>query len=195
MREIWKLLLFRTLWFVIQLSFKIFQALTSFALLYQYTDPSGKFGKHSKTFRDHVNFPVAITKQHNWQPISYVAQTKHTNFIFSRVNPNALKTRQSAPTQLLQLQIPVRSFLMLKRRKVSAKFYATYLTRIFFEQKKFSTYHVNFELFPAHWWVKNFKDQKKIANNFFKRLLQYVSIISLLLSEALEPLLFGEERT
>ena len=89
MREIWKLLLFRTLWFVIQLSFKIFQALTSFALLYQYTDPSGKFGKHSKTFRDHVNFPVAITKQHNWQPISYDAQTKHTNFIFSKVNPNA----------------------------------------------------------------------------------------------------------
>ena len=93
MREIWKLLLFRTLWFVIQLSFKIFQALTSFALLYQYTDPSGKFGKHSKTFRDHVNFPVAITKQHNWQPISYVAQTKHTNFIFSKVNPNALKNQ------------------------------------------------------------------------------------------------------
>lgn len=72
---------------------KFFQALTSFALLYQYTDPSGKFGKHSKTFRDHVNFPVAITKQHNWQPISYVAQTKHTNFIFSKVNPNALKNQ------------------------------------------------------------------------------------------------------
>lgn len=192
MREIWKLPLFRTLWFVIQLSFKIFQALTSFALLYQYTDPSGKFGKHSKTFRDHVNFPVAITKQHNWQPISYVAQTKHTNFIFSKVNPNALKNlaiRSYTATTATDTSSLV-SYAQ-KEEGVCEVLWNISNKDFFWTQK--------IQYIPRQFWIisgpLNFKDQKKIANNFFKRLLQYVSIISLLLSEALEPLLFGEERT
>lgn len=192
MREIWKLPLFRTLWFVIQLSFKIFQALTSFALLYQYTDPSGKFGKHSKTFRDHVNFPVAITKQHNWQPISYVAQTKHTNFIFSKVNPNALKN-QAIRSYTATTATDTSSLVSYAQKEegVCEVFWNISNKDFFWTQK--------IQYIPRQFWIisgpLNFKDQKKIANNFFKRLLQYVSIISLLLSEALEPLLFGEERT
>lgn len=192
MREIWKLPLFRTLWFVIQLSFKIFQALTSFALLYQYTDPSGKFGKHSKTFRDHVNFPVAITKQHNWQPISYVAQTKHTNFIFSKVNPNALKN-QAIRSYTATTATDTSSLVSYaqKEEDVCEVLWNISNKDFFWTQK--------IQYIPRQFWIisgpLNFKDQKKIANNFFKRLLQYVSIISLLLSEALEPLLFGEERT
>lgn len=192
MREIWKLLLFRTLWFVIQLSFKIFQALTSFALLYQYTDPSGKFGKHSKTFRDHVNFPVAITKQHNWQPISYVAQTKHTNFIFSKVNPNALKN-QAIRSYTATTATGTSSLVSYAQKEegVCEVLWNISNKDFFWTQK--------IQYIPRQFWIisgpLNFKDQKKIANNFFKRLLQYVSIISLLLSEALEPLLFGEERT
>lgn len=192
MREIWKLLLFRTLWFVIQLSFKIFQALTSFALLYQYTDPSGKFGKHSKTFRDHVNFPVAITKQHNWQPISYVAQTKHTNFIFSKVNPNALKN-QAIRSYTATTATDTSSLVSYAQKEegVCEVLWNISNKDFFWTQK--------IQYIPRQFWIisgpLNFKDQKKIANNFFKRLLQYVSIISLLLSEALEPLLFGEERT
>lgn len=192
MREIWKLLLFRTLWFVIQLSFKIFQALTSFALLYQYTDPSGKFGKHSKTFRDHVNFPVAITKQHNWQPISYVAQTKHTNFIFSKVNPNALKN-QAIRSYTATTATDTSSLVSYAQKEegVCEVLWNISNKDFFWTQK--------IQYIPRQFWIisgpLNFKDQKKIANNFFKRLLQYVSIISLLLSEALESLLFGEERT
>lgn len=192
MREIWKLLLFRTLWFVIQLSFQIFQALTSFALLYQYTDPSGKFGKHSKTFRDHVNFPVAITKQHNWQPISYVAQTKHTNFIFSKVNPNALKN-QAIRSYTATTATDTSSLVSYAQKEegVCEVLWNISNKDFFWTQK--------IQYIPRQFWIisgpLNFKDQKKIANNFFKRLLQYVSIISLLLSEALEPLLFGEERT
>lgn len=192
MREIWKLPLFRTLWFVIQLSFKIFQALTSFALLYQYTDPSGKFGKHSKTFRDHVNFPVAITKQHNWQPISYVAQTKHTNFIFSKVNPNALKN-QAIRSYTATTATDTSSLVSYAQKEegVCEVLWNISNKDFFWIQK--------IQYIPRQFWIisgpLNFKDQKKIANNFFKRLLQYVSIISLLLSEALEPLLFGEERT
>ena len=192
MREIWKLLLFRTLWFVIQLSFKIFQALTSFALLYQYTDPSGKFGKHSKTFRDHVNFPVAITKQHNWQPISYVAQTKHTNFIFSKVNPNALKN-QAIRSYTATTATDTSSLVSYAQKEegVCEVLWNISNKDFFWTQK--------IQYIPRQFWIisgpLNFKDQKKIANNFFKRLLQYVSIISLLLSEALEPVLFGEERT
>lgn len=192
MREIWKLPLFRTLWFVIQLSFKIFQALTSFALLYQYTDPSGKFGKHSKTFRDHVNFPVAITKQHNWQPISYVAQTKHTNFIFSKVNPNALKN-QAIRSYTATTATDTSSLVSYAQKEegVCEVLWNISNKDFFWTQK--------IQYIPRQFWIisgpLNFKDQKKIANNFFKRLLQYVSIISLLLSEALEPLLFGEERT
>lgn len=154
MREIWKLLLFRTLWFVIQLSFKIFQALTSFALLYQYTDPSGKFGKHSKTFRDHVNFPVAITKQHNWQPISYVAQTKHTNFIFSKVNPNALKN-QAIRSYTATTATDTSSLVSYAQKEEGVcEVLWNISNKDFFEHKKFSTYHVNFELFPAHWILK-----------------------------------------
>lgn len=192
MREIWKLLLFRTLWFVIQLSFKIFQALTSFALLYQYTDPSGKFGKHSKTFRDHVNFPVAITKQHNWQPISYVAQTKHTNFIFSKVNPNALKN-QAIRSYTATTATDTSSLVSYAQKEEGVcEVLWNISNKDFFLTQKI-------QYIPRQFWIisgpLNFKDQKKIANNFFKRLLQYVSIISLLLSEALEPLLFGEERT
>lgn len=192
MREIWKLLLFRTLWFVIQLSFQIFQALTSFALLYQYTDPSGKFGKHSKTFRDHVNFPVAITKQHNWQPISYVAQTKHTNFIFSKVNPNALKN-QAIRSYTATTATDTSSLVSYAQKEegVCEVLWNISNKDFFWTQK--------IQYIPRQFWIisgpLNFKDQKKIANNFFKRLLQYVSIISLLLSEALEPVLFGEERT
>lgn len=192
MREIWKLPLFRTLWFVIQLSFKIFQALTSFALLYQYTDPSGKFGKHSKTFRDHVNFPVAITKQHNWQPISYVAQTKHTNFIFSKVNPNALKN-QAIRSYTATTATDTSSLVSYAQKEegVCEVLWNISNKDFFWTQK--------IQYIPRQFWIisgpLNFKDRKKIANNFFKRLLQYVSIISLLLSEALEPLLFGEERT
>lgn len=192
MREIWKLPLFRTLWFVIQLSFKIFQALTSFALLYQYTDPSGKFGKHSKTFRDHVNFPVAITKQHNWQPISYVAQAKHTNFIFSKVNPNALKN-QAIRSYTATTATDTSSLVSYAQKEegVCEVLWNISNKDFFWTQK--------IQYIPRQFWIisgpLNFKDQKKIANNFFKRLLQYVSIISLLLSEALEPLLFGEERT
>lgn len=192
MREIWKLLLFRTLWFVIQLSFKIFQALTSFALLYQYTDPSGKFGKHSKTFRDHVNFPVAITKQHNWQPISYVAQTKHTNFIFSKVNLNALKN-QAIRSYTATTATDTSSLVSYAQKEegVCEVLWNISNKDFFWTQK--------IQYIPRQFWIisgpLNFKDQKKIANNFLKRLLQYVSIISLLLSEALEPLLFGEERT
>lgn len=192
MREIWKLPLFRTLWFVIQLSFQIFQALTSFALLYQYTDPSGKFGKHSKTFRDHVNFPVAITKQHNWQPISYVAQTKHTNFIFSKVNPNALKN-QAIRSYTATTATDTSSLVSYAQKEegVCEVLWNISNKDFFWTQK--------IQYIPRQFWIisgpLNFKDQKKIANNFFKRLLQYVSIISLLLSEALEPLLFGEERT
>lgn len=192
MREIWKLPLFRTLWFVIQLSFKIFQALTSFALLYQYTDPSGKFGKHSKTFRDHVNFPVAITKQHNWQPISYVAQTKHTNFIFSKVNPNALKN-QAIRSYTATTATDTSSLVSYAQKEegVCEVLWNISNKDFFWTQK--------IQYIPRQFWIisgpLNFKDQKKIANNFFKRLLQYVSIISVLLSEALEPLLFGEERT
>lgn len=192
MREIWKLPLFRTLWFVIQLSFKIFQALTSFALLYQYTDPSGKFGKHSKTFRDHVNFPVAITKQHNWQPISYVAQTKHTNFIFSKVNPNALKN-QAIRSYTATTATDTSSLVSYAQKEegVCEVLWNISNKDFFWTQK--------IQYIPRQFWIisgpLNFKDQKKIVNNFFKRLLQYVSIISLLLSEALEPLLFGEERT
>lgn len=192
MREIWKLPSFRTLWFVIQLSFKIFQALTSFALLYQYTDPSGKFGKHSKTFRDHVNFPVAITKQHNWQPISYVAQTKHTNFIFSKVNPNALKN-QAIRSYTATTATDTSSLVSYAQKEegVCEVLWNISNKDFFWTQK--------IQYIPRQFWIisgpLNFKDQKKIANNFFKRLLQYVSIISLLLSEALEPLLFGEERT
>lgn len=192
MREIWKLPLFRTLWFVIQLSFKIFQALTSFALLYQYTDPSGKFGKHSKTFRDHVNFPVAITKQHNWQPISNVAQTKHTNFIFSKVNPNALKN-QAIRSYTATTATDTSSLVSYAQKEegVCEVLWNISNKDFFWTQK--------IQYIPRQFWIisgpLNFKDQKKIANNFFKRLLQYVSIISLLLSEALEPLLFGEERT
>ena len=192
MREIWKLLLFRTLWFVIQLSFQIFQALTSFALLYQYTDPSGKFGKHSKTFRDHVNFPVAITKQHNWQPISYVAQTKHTNFIFSKVNPNALKN-QAIRSYTATTATDTSSLVSYAQKEegVCEVLWNISNKDFFWTQK--------IQYIPRQFWIisgpLNFKDQKKIANNFFKRLLQYVSIISLLLSEALESLLFGEERT
>lgn len=192
MREIWKLPLFRTLWFVIQLLFKIFQALTSFALLYQYTDPSGKFGKHSKTFRDHVNFPVAITKQHNWQPISYVAQTKHTNFIFSKVNPNALKN-QAIRSYTATTATDTSSLVSYAQKEegVCEVLWNISNKDFFWTQK--------IQYIPRQFWIisgpLNFKDQKKIANNFFKRLLQYVSIISLLLSEALEPLLFGEERT
>ena len=192
MREIWKLPLFRTLWFVIQLSFKIFQALTSFALLYQYTDPSGKFGKHSKTFRDHVNFPVAITKQHNWQPISYVAQTKHTNFIFSKVNPNALKN-QAIRSYTATTATDTSSLVSYAQKEegVCEVLWNISNKDFFWTQK--------IQYIPRQFWIisgpLNFKDQKKIANNFLKRLLQYVSIISLLLSEALEPLLFGEERT
>lgn len=192
MREIWKLPLFRTLWFVIQLSFKIFQALTSFALLYQYTDPSGKFGKHSKTFRDHVNFPVAITKQHNWQPISYVAQTKHTNFIFSKVNPNALKN-QAIRSYTATTATDTSSLVSYAQKEEGVcEVLWNISNKDFFLTQKI-------QYIPRQFWIisgpLNFKDQKKIANNFFKRLLQYVSIISLLLSEALEPLLFGEERT
>lgn len=192
MREIWKLPLFRTLWFVIQLSFKIFQALTSFALLYQYTDPSGKFGKHSKTFRDHVNFPVAITKQHNWQPISYVAQTKHTNFIFSKVNPNALKN-QAIRSYTATTATDTSSLVSYAQKEEGVcEVLCNISDKDFFWTQKI-------QYIPRQFWIisgpLNFKDRKKIANNFFKRLLQYVSIISLLLSEALEPLLFGEERT
>lgn len=192
MREIWKLLLFRTLWFVIQLSFQIFQALTSFALLYQYTDPSGKFGKHSKTFRDHVNFPVAITKQHNWQPISYVAQTKHTNFIFSKVNPNALKN-QAIRSYTATTATDTSSLVSYAQKEEGVcEVLCNISDKDFFLTQKI-------QYIPRQFWIisgpLNFKDQKKIANNFFKRLLQYVSIISLLLSEALEPVLFGEERT
>ena len=166
--------------------------LTSFALLYQYTDPSGKFGKHSKTFRDHVNFPVAITKQHNWQPISYVAQTKHTNFIFSKVNPNALKN-QAIRSYTATTATDTSSLVSYAQKEegVCEVLWNISNKDFFWTQK--------IQYIPRQFWIisgpLNFKDQKKIANNFFKRLLQYVSIISLLLSEALEPLLFGEERT
>lgn len=62
----------------------VFQARTSFSLVYQYIELSLRFGKHSKIFLDHVNLPVAITKQHNLWPISYAAQTKHTGRLFKR---------------------------------------------------------------------------------------------------------------
>lgn len=164
----------------------------SFALLYQYTDPSGKFGKHSKTFRDHVNFPVAITKKHNWQPISYVAQTKHTNFIFSKVNPNALKN-QAIRSYTATTATDTSSLVSYAQKEegVCEVLWNISNKDFFWTQK--------IQYIPRQFWIisgpLNFKDQKKIANNFFKRLLQYVSIISVLLSEALEPLLFGEERT